>query len=114
MNLQEIKEILEATVIVGQEPFISLEIKGACGAELMSDVLAFVKGEAVLLTGLTNTQVIRTAEIADIKAVVFVRAKKPDSETVLLAQKMDIPLLSTSMTLYEACGRLYLAGLPGF
>lgn len=84
----------------------------ACGADLMSDVLAFTHAGTLLLTGLTNPQVVRTAEMAGIKAIVFVRGKHPPRETLVLAEDKGIPLLATRYTLYEACGRLYSAGLP--
>lgn len=79
----------------------------------MSDVLAFVKSDSLLLTGLTNPQVIRTVEMSDIKAVCFVRGKKPDKETVELAKSKNIPLLLTDFPLFEACGKLYKEGLAG-
>jgi predicted transcriptional regulator len=85
----------------------------ACGADLLSDVLAFTKSGSLLLTGLIHPQVIRTAEIAEIKAVCFVRGKRPPTETVKLAKEKDIPLLCTSLPMYESCGRLYGSGLPG-
>ncbi len=84
----------------------------ACGADLMSDVLAFTHDGTLLLTGLTNPQVVRTAEMAGIRAIVFVRGKLPPPETVTLAESKGIPLLATRYTLYEACGRLYMQGLP--
>ncbi|UCC90588.1 MAG: hypothetical protein JSW24_05580, partial [Dehalococcoidia bacterium] len=79
----------------------------------MSDVLAFTKPESLLLTGLTNAQVIRTAEMAEIAAVCFVRGKKPDEETIRLAKSKSIPLLVTQLPLFESCGRLYKKGLIG-
>ncbi len=85
----------------------------ACGADLMSDVLAFTHAGTLLLTGLTNPQVVRTAEMAGIKAIVFVRGKMPPPETIALAEKKDIPLLASPLTLYESCGRLYAHGLQG-
>ena len=85
----------------------------ACGADLMSDVLAFTHAGTLLLTGLTNPQVVRTAEMAGIRAIIFVRGKRPPRETIALAEEKGIPLLATRYTLYEACGRLYNAGLPG-
>lgn len=112
MKLEEIKNILKAQVIVAPED-PQMEIKMACGCDLMSDVLAFTKEESLLLTGLTNLQVIRTAEIANIKALVFVRGKEPDRETIALAMEKKIPILLTDLPMYEACGRLYLHGLPG-
>jgi predicted transcriptional regulator len=112
MILKEIKEILEAEVLVGEES-LDIDITMACGADLLSDVLAFTKSESLLLTGLTHPQVIRTAEIAEIKAICFVRGKRPPDETVDLAKKRGLPLLCTSLLMYESCGRLYNRELPG-
>ena len=84
----------------------------ACGADLMSDVLAFTHAGTLLMTGLTNPQVVRTAEMAGIVAIVFVRGKLPPPETIALAQDKDIPLLASKYTMYETCGRLYQIGLP--
>ena len=112
MTLQEVKEILDAQVIIAsQDP--NLELKMACGCDLMSDVLAFTKEDSLLLTGLTNLQVVRTAEMANVKAVVFVRGKEPDREAIALAMSKNIPVLVTDLPMYEACGRLYRRGLPG-
>ncbi|MGQ9694695.1 MAG: DRTGG domain-containing protein [Thermodesulfobacteriota bacterium] len=112
MKLEEVKETLNAQVIVAPQDE-QMEIKMACGCDLMSDVLAFTKEESLLLTGLTNLQVVRTAEIANIKALVFVRGKEPDRETIALAMEKKIPVLLTDLPMYEACGRLYRRGLPG-
>jgi len=75
--------------------------------------LSFIKPNSLLLTGLTNPQVIRTAEMADIKAICFIRGKKPDKETVELAKSKNIPLLLTDLPMFEACGKLYKEGLAG-
>ncbi len=112
MKLHEIKEILEAEIIC-DDTNLEIEIKMGCGADLMSDVLAFIKSESLLLTGLINPQVIRTAEMADIKAICFVRGKMPLSETIKLAKEKRIPLFSTKLPMYESCGRLYQKGLSG-
>lgn len=112
MRLKKIKKILNAKVIVGSGA-LDLDIKMGCGCDLMSDVLAFTKPGTLLLTGLTNIQVIHTAEIAEIKAICFVRGKKPDKETIRLAKDKNIPLLLTSLPLFESCGRLYKNGLIG-
>jgi len=112
MTLEKVKEILKAKVVVGPE-HIQMEIKMGCGCDLMSDVLAFIKSDSLLLTGLTNPQVVRTAEMADIKAICFVRGKKPDRETVKLAKSKNIPLLLTDMSMFQACGKLYKEGLAG-
>lgn len=110
--LKEVKEILEAEALVGEES-LDIDITMACGADLLSDVLAFTKSESLLLTGLTHPQVIRTAEIAEIKAICFVRGKRPPDETIDLAKKRGVPLLYTSLLMYESCGRLYSHGLLG-
>ena len=112
MTLGEVKEILKAEVIIGSND-LQMEIKMGCGCDLMSDVLAFIKSDSLLLTGLTNTQVVRTAEMADIVAICFVRGKKPDEETIRLAKSKGIPLLMTQLPMFESCGRLYKKGLIG-
>ncbi len=112
MKLSQVKEILEAELLVGQES-LDLEVEVACGADLLSDVLAFTKPISLLLTGLTNPQVINTAEIAEIKAVCFVRGKRPPAETIERAKGEGVPLLCTLLPMYESCGRLYGRGLPG-
>ncbi len=112
MILKQIQEILEAEILAGQES-LGIEIKMACGADLLSDVLAFTKPESLLLTGLTHPQVIRTGEIAGVKAICFVRGKHPWDEMIESAEKEGIPLLCTSLPMYESCGRLYTHDLPG-
>ncbi len=112
MKLSEIKDILEAEVI-GRPDDLEREVKMAGGSDLMSDVLSFMKPGSLLLTGLTNPQSVRTAEMAEIIAVCYVRSKKPPPETVKLAKEKGIPLLLTRFTMFEACGKLYQRGLPG-
>lgn len=110
MKLREIVEIVEGTVL-SKGADLDMEINQACGADLMSDVLAFAKARALLLTGLTNPQVVRTAEMADIAAIVFVRGKLPPPETIALAEEKGIPLIAAKYTMFEMCGRLYQAGM---
>ncbi len=112
MKLREVRRILDAEVISGGDR-LDAEVFMACGADLMSDVLAFIKQGALLITGLTNPQVVRTAEMVDVKAICFVRAKRPGPDTVRLAESKGIPLLLTQVPMFEACGRLYSEGLPG-
>lgn len=113
LKLSEVKKILDAKVICCGEILDSVEVSNACGADLLSDVLAFTKEHTLLLTGMTNLQVIRTVEISDLNGVVFVRGKMPREEVVQAAIERQIPVLMTGDTMYEACGKLYLAGLPG-
>ncbi len=111
MKLREIKELLKCEVITGNDN-LDLEISSGGGCDLMSDVLAFGKPGMVLLTGLTNAQSVRTADIVDIKAIIYVRGKRPVKEGIELAKEKGIPLLSTKFMMFEACGLLYSAGLP--
>ncbi len=112
MTLEEVGNILEAEFLAGREN-MGLEVEMACGADLLSDVLAFTKSGSLLLTGLTHPQVIRTTEVAEIKAICFVRGKRPLAETIELAKKKGVPVLCTALPMYESCGRLYERGLPG-
>ncbi len=112
MKLKEVSKILDAKVLT-KAPWEELEVHSACGCDLMSDVLAFVKDQALLLTGLVNPQVIRTAEMMDIKTIVFVRGKTPQAPVVELAEEMGITIMTTNLPLYVACGELYQNGLGG-
>jgi len=112
MKLKEIVDLLDAELICGDE-FLDMEIRMGCGSDLLSDVLAFTKSEALLLTGLRNTQVIRTVEMIDISAVCFVRGKRPEDEAVELAKEKGIPLMRTELPMFESCGRLHAKGLEG-
>ena len=112
MRLKEIKELLDADFICCED-CLEREISFAGGSDLMSDVLAFGKPGLLLLTGLTNTQSVRTANIIDATAIVYVRGKKPDEEGIRLAKEMNIPLLCTKLMMYQACGILYKNGLKG-
>ena len=110
MMVEQIVEILDARVVTGAE-CLDLEVGAACGADLMSDVMAFVKDRVVLLTGLVNPQAIRTADLLDIKVVVFVRGKSPSADMIEMAKENGMILLSTKYSMFLACGRLYEAGL---
>jgi predicted transcriptional regulator len=111
MKLTELIDLIDGKVVT-DTPDLNAEIKGACGADLMSDVLASIQPDAVLLTGLCNPQVVRTAQMADVRAIVFVRGKRPAQETIDLANREDLPLISSPYGMFELCGRLYRAGLP--
>lgn len=112
MTLNEVAEILNADILVGHAQ-MGIEVKTAFGADLMSDVLAFAKSGSMLLTGLTNPQVVRTADILDIAAIIMVRGKRPAPETIQLAGDLNIPVLSTKLILFETAGRLYEKGIRG-
>jgi predicted transcriptional regulator len=110
MTLKEIAEILEGEILCTGDNE-DLEITSACGSDLMSDVMAFVKNSAMLLTGLLNMQVIRTAEMMDMRLIVFVRGKKPDPCVVEMAKQKGIALVCTKHSMFVACGLLYSHGL---
>ncbi len=112
MKISDMQQLLEARVLCCEEN-IDNEVFSACGCDLMSDVLAFVKDQAVLLTGLVNPQVIRTAEMMDMICVVFVRSKIPSQEMIDLAKESGIVIMVSDKRLYEACGLLYTNGLVG-
>ena len=110
MKLKEVCGILNAEVLCGEE-LLDTEVRSACGSDLMSDVLAFVKNQAMLLTGLVSPQVVRTAEMMDMSCVVFVRGKQPDENILNLARDRDMAVLATGERMYNACGLLYSGGL---
>ena len=112
MLLSDIKQILNATVLWGED-HLDREVMSACGSDFMSDVLAFVKNQALLLTGLVNPQVVRTADMVEMKCIVFVRGKVPSQEIVDLARERDIVVMTCAKRMYEACGLLYSKGLRG-
>ena len=110
MKILDIIRILEARLICGE---VSPEdgVATAFGADLMSDVLAFVKADTLILTGMVNTHVIRTAEMLDVKFIVFVRGKEPNAEMIEMARELGLILMATEKTLFTACGLLYMNGL---
>ena len=110
MKLKNVVELLNGKVI-GSAYDENKEVLSACGSDLMSDVLAFVKDQALLLTGLVNPQVVRTAEMMDMKAIVFVRGKCPGDDIISLADDAGIAIISTELPLYITCGKLYSGGL---
>jgi len=112
MTIKKIIKILNCQVIVGEDK-LDTEVMVGCGCDLMSDVLAFIKPEAMLLTGLSNLQTIRTAEMSELKVVCLVRDKQPNNDIVALAREKEIILLATSLPMFEACGKLYKSGLMG-
>jgi predicted transcriptional regulator len=113
MKLREITNLLQADVLVGNGLLDEIEVDRCFSADLMSDVLGRSHANGILVTGITNPQAVRTADIADIKAVCVVRGKQPEAETVALAKQKEIPLFVTKLTMFEACGILYMNGLRG-
>ena len=112
MTIRELIPLLNAKVLCGED-VLDQEVRSACGSDLMSDVLAFVKDKAVLITGLTNVHVMRTAEMLDIHCVVFARGKLPPQEVLEEAEELGIVVLATAYTNYTTCGLMYEAGIRG-
>ena len=110
MQIQTIADLLDAKILCGNDR-LDGTVNSACGCDMMSDVLAFVKDHSLLLTGLVNTQVVRTAEMMDMRCIAFVRGKEPSEEIVELANDSGIVLMKTNYRMYTACGILYAAGL---
>ncbi|MEG0615137.1 MAG: DRTGG domain-containing protein [Oscillospiraceae bacterium] len=112
MTVNDIKTLLNANVLCGEND-LNHVVHTACGSDMMSDVLAFVKDQSVLLTGLCNPQAVRTAEMMDIVCIVFIRGKVPEQSVIELARERNLVLLSTEMRMFAACGVLYENGLRG-
>ena len=112
MQIRTIAELLDAKILCG-EIHLDRVVNSAFGCDMMSDVLAFVKDQSVLLTGLCNPQVVRTAEMMDMQCIVFVRGKQPDEGIVDLARDRDIVLMTTKQPMFASCGMLYEKGLRG-
>ena len=112
MKIKDICEILGGEIICRCD-LADIEVNAACGSDMMSDVLAFVKEQATLLTGLVNPQVVRTAEMMDMHCIIFVRGKRPTLEMIEMAEDRDMVMICTDLEMFTSCGKLYSAGLRG-
>ncbi|MDO5021745.1 MAG: DRTGG domain-containing protein [Eubacteriales bacterium] len=112
MTISDIVSILEARILCGEDK-LSTEVYSACCSDLMSDVLAFVNEKTVLLTGLTNMHVLRTAEILDLKCLIFARGKIPNDDIIARADQMNLVVLTANKTMFTCAGLLYDGGLRG-
>lgn len=110
MKLKEIKDILDASILCGED-MLGSEVGRACGSDLMSDVLRYTEDDSILLTGLMNVHVLKTADLANIQCIVFVRNKVPIKDIIEEAKKLDLVIMCTELPMYLACGRLYNKGL---
>ncbi len=110
MKIKDIRELLDAELLSGEE-YLENDVCSACCSDMMSDVLAYVKDQGVLITGLVNPQVIRTANMMDMLCVVFVRSKTPTDEMIDLAKECGIVVMRSGKRAFDACGMLYSAGL---
>ena len=113
LKLKEILQILKCEIIWAEDDMLEMLIDRAGAADLMSDILAFMRPNSLMLTGLINIQSVRTADIAEITAIVYVRGKKPTPDAIELAKEKRIPLFSSSYFMYDACGILYSNGIRG-
>ncbi|MBQ8509579.1 MAG: hypothetical protein IJ493_06685 [Clostridia bacterium] len=110
MKIGEIQSLLGAKLLCGEDRLES-DVWSACCSDMMSDVLAYVKDQGVLITGLVNPQVIRTANMMDMVCIIFVRSKTPSEDMIELAKESGIVVMTSTLRAYEACGLLYHAGL---
>ena len=112
MKLAEIKDVLQCEVLAGADD-LSLEVGTVVASDGMSEILAFAQPGALMVTGLTNIQSVRTADIANVRAIVYIRGKRPDKRTIKLAQEGGIPVLGTNLGMFDVCGILRELGLKG-
>jgi len=112
MKLSKIIEALRAQIIIGHDK-LDMDIEAAFGSDLMSDMLNRATEGVLLLTGLTNIQVLRSSVISGVSAIVFVRGKQPNEDIISQAATHGIPLLVTPDTMFTSCGKLYEKGLRG-
>ena len=112
MTIKDMVDILHAKVLCGEER-LETKVYTACCSDLMSDVLAFVNEKTVLITGLTNPHVLRTADMLDLKCLVYARGKTPGEESLAQAKDQGLAVITTRETAFTACGLLYAAGLRG-
>ena len=113
MKVSEIVELLHAEVLCGKPEQLDIELKTGFASDMMSDVLAYMDSDMLLLTGLATPHAIRTAEMLDLRVIVFVRAKHPTPEMIDMANEFGIMLIRTQNTMFKACGILYVHGLDG-
>ena len=112
MTLAEIRDVLQAEVLTGEDD-LTQEVQTVVASDGMSEILAFAHPGALMITGLTNVQSIRTADIANVRAIVYIRGKRPDERVVRLAWESDIPVLTTALGMFDVCGILRERGLKG-
>ena len=112
MKIREIAAMANAEVLCCEE-LLDNEVHSACGSDMMSDALAYVKDQGLLITGLVNPQVVRTAEMMDMRAILFVRGKKPTPEILALAKQCEMVIMASELRMFEACGLIYESGLKG-
>lgn len=110
MKISEVAKVVNGEVLTAADKCEN-EVYSACSSDMMSDVLAYVHDQGLLITGLSNPQVVRTAEMMDMCAIVLVRGKRPDKDMLALAESKGIVFICTDLRMFEAAGLLYAAGL---
>ena len=111
MKLDEIAELLSCETLMPVDR--AIDVDAVVASDGMSEILAFHRPHALMLTGLTNIQSVRTAVVADVAALVYVRDKRPEQKVLDLAVQNGIPVLVTALGMFDSCGILYEAGLEG-
>ena len=112
MKLAKIKDVLQCEVLTAEDG-LSTEVETVVASDGMSEILAFAHPGALMITGLTNVQSVRTADIANVRAIVYIRGKRPDDKTISLARESNIPVLATKLGMFDVCGILRELGLKG-
>ena len=112
MKLYEIRDTLQCEVLTGEDDLL-IDVNQVVASDGMSEILAFAKSKELMITGLTNIQSIRTADIAGVSAVIYCRGKRPDKKVIEFAKQKRIPVLVTKMVMFDICGILYNRGLKG-
>lgn len=112
MKLTEISDLLRCEVLVGADT-LAVEVETVVASDGMSEILAFARPGALMITGLTNVQSVRTADIANVRAIIYIRGKRPDEKALDLARRHDIPILATELGMFDVCGMLRERGLKG-
>jgi predicted transcriptional regulator len=111
LTLEDIVNVVDAKILCGKDRLRDLDVPRAYACDLMSDVLALCSPGALLITGLTNIQIVRTAQMLDIPGVLFVRGKTPMRDTISLADESGISLIVSNMSMFQVCGLLYAEGV---
>lgn len=112
MKLAKIRDILQCEVLAGEDD-LSRQVEVVVASDGMSEILAFARPGALMITGLTNVQSVRTADIANVRAIVYIRGKRPNETTIDLARRIDLPVLAASLGMFDVCGILHENGLKG-
>lgn len=112
MRLDEVQRILECEVLT-PEMDLSRQVETVVASDGMSEILAFHIPGALMITGLTNIQSVRTGDVSDVRAILYIRGKRPNDKVIELAREKKIPLLMTRFGMFDTCGMLRDHGMKG-